>query len=306
MNILIPLTITDGMLSSCSVAEPAADETVWVSGGSYAIGDRRIRIGTHRIYECVLAVSGSSTLPEDDATHWLDAGPTARWAAMDQYVNTQTASTGSVSFVLRPGFFDAVALYGLTGVNLSVTVQDAPGGTTVYSKSILLQEDPLDYWDWAFGPVRSLTKWFAKGLTPYADPVLTITVTAPAGEAVGIGMIVVGSLTPMVDGSTWGGTQQGASASPQTYSYIKVDEFGNVSIKRRKAATDMQFKVAMPRERADYALALVQRVLDIPAAWIATEDAGFQGLNVFGLGSGSMSYDTFGTAIFSGSVKGMI
>ncbi|MDD0814290.1 hypothetical protein PSQ39_06570 [Curvibacter sp. HBC28] len=303
MNILIPLQITDSMLASCTVAEPAAGETAWAAG-TFAIGDRRIRTSTHRIYECVAAVSGS-TPPENDPTHWLDAGPTARWAAMDTYISTQTTATTSVSFVLRPGFFDAVALYGLTGTTLQITLKDAPGGTVVKSATVLLEEDPLDWWDWAFGPRRALTKFFLKGLTPYADPELTITVSSGTGEPVGIGMIVVGSLTPMVDSSTWGGTQQGASASPQTFSYIKVDEFGNTSIVKRRAATDMQFKVAMPRERADYALALVQRVLDVPAAWIATDATGYQGLNVFGLGSGSMSYDSFGMATFSGSVKGM-
>lgn len=303
MNILIPLEITDAMLSSCTVAEPAAGETAW-SAGTYAVGDRRIRTSTHRIYECVAAVSGS-TPPESDATHWLDAGPTARWAALDTYISTQTTATTSVSFVLRPGFFDAVALYGLTGTQLQITLKDAPGGTVVHTETVLLEEDPLDWWDWAFGPARALTKWFVRDLVPYADPELTITVSSGTGEPVGIGLIVVGSLTPMVDASTWGGTQQGATASPQTFSYINVDEFGNTTIRRRRAATDMQFKVAMPRERADYALALVQRVLDVPAAWIATDATGYQGLNVFGLGSGSMSYDSFGIATFSGSVKGM-
>lgn len=305
MNILIPNTITDSMLTSCTVAEPAAGETVW-TGGSYAIGARVIRPSIHRIFECVADVSGA-TPPESDATHWLDAGPTARWAALDQYVSTQTTATGSLSFVLRPGFFDSIALYGLTGVSLHVTLKDAPGGTVVYdSGSVLLEEDPLDWWDWAFGQSKPLTKWFVKDLALYADPELTVTVTAATGEAVGIGMLVLGTLTPMVNDSTWGGTEQGAAAAPQTFSYIKVDDYGNVSIKRRRAATDLQFKVVMPRDQADYALALVQRVLDVPCAWIATDAAGYAGLNTFGLGSGSMSYDSFGIATFSGSVKGMI
>lgn len=306
MNILIPIQITDAMLSSSTLAEPAAGETAWVSGGAYAIGDRRIRATTHRIYECVAAVTGSATAPESDATHWLDAGPTAKWAAFDSYVSTQSTATTTMTYVLRPGFFDAVALYGLDGSTLQITLKAAAGGTVVYSETVLLQNDPLDWWDWAFGPPSALTKWFVKGLTPYADPELTITISSGTGETVGIGMVVIGSLTPMVDSdSTWGGTEQGASADPVTWSYIKTDEFGNTSIVRRRSGTDIRFKEVMPRERADYALALVQRVLDVPAAWIATDATGYQGLNVFGLGSGSMTYDSFGIATFSGTVKGM-
>lgn len=303
MNILIPLTITDAMVSSCTISEPAAGETAWAAG-AYSVGDRRIRTTTHRIYECVAAVSGS-TPPENDATHWLDAGPTARWAAMDAYISTQSTATTSMTYVLRPGFFDSIALYGLTGVSLQVTLKDAPGGTVVYSQYVLLEEDPLDWWDWAFGQLKPLTKWFAKDLVLYPDPELTITITAAAGETVGLGMLVLGALTPLVDESTWGGTQQGATATPQTYSYIAYDDYGNVTIKRRPAATGMSFKVLMPRDQADYALALVQRVLDVPCACIATDTPGYQGLNVFGLISGSMSYESFGIATFSGSVKGM-
>lgn len=306
MNILIPLKITEAMISSSSIAEPAAGETVWASGGTYAIGDRRIRTQTHRIYECVQAVSGSSTAPESDAAHWLDAGPTARWAAFDNYVSTQSASATSLSYVLRPGFFDSIALYGLTGISLQIVLKDAPGGTVVRNESVLLQNDPLDWWDWAFGPPSSISKWFVKGLTPYADPELSITVSAAAGDPVGIGMVVVGSLTPMVDSDvSWGGTQQGATADPTTWSYIKTDEYGNTTIVRRRSGTDTRFKVAMPRDRADYVIDLVQRVLDVPAAWIATDADGYQGLNVFGLGSGSMSYDSYGIATFTGTVKGM-
>src|SRR5450830_645245 len=265
MNILVPLTITEAMLADCNIAEPAASEVEWVSGTAYALGDRRIRKSTHRIYECVKAVAGGrAVLPEVDAEYWLDAA------------------------------------------TLSVLLKDKPAGVEVFSKTLVLQEDPLDWYDWAFGVIKPLTRCLIRDLVPYPDAELTLTLTAPAGTVVGAGMVVLGDLVPLVNADTWGGTQPGATAEPVTYSYIKTDDYGNTSIKRRRSATDMRFKLILPRDQADYVLSVVQRVLDVPAAWIATDAAGFVGLNVFGLGSGSMSYDNAQTATFSGYVKGMV
>ena len=51
--------------------------------------------------------------------------------------------------------------------------------------------------------------------------------------------------------------------------------------------------------------ALPQEVLDVPVSWISADSKGFDGLNVFGLGSGSLSY-TFFVAEFDITVKGLI
>jgi hypothetical protein len=306
MNILVPLTLTDAMLAHCSIPEPAAGEQDWAPGAACALGDRRIRQSTHRVYECVKPVpAGKATPPESDPECWLDAGPTQRWAAFDTDVSLQSRATTALTYVLRPGFFNALACYGLDAATLSVSLKNRPGGEVVYSRIIVLQEDPLDWYDWAFGPIKPLTRTLLRDLVPYPDGELTLTLSAPPGQSVGAGRLVLGDLVPLVNARTWGGTQPGATAEPVTYSYIKTDDYGNTTIKRRRSATDMRFKLILPRQQADYVLSVVQRVLDQPAAWIATDARGFAGLNVFGLGSGSMSYDNAQTATFSGYVKGM-
>ena len=77
-RVMVPVTISDSMiLAGTSIAEPAASETVWVSGGTYTLGQERIRTTTHRVYEC--AHSGRTALPEADPTFWQDTRPTLRW-----------------------------------------------------------------------------------------------------------------------------------------------------------------------------------------------------------------------------------
>ena len=92
MKVLIPITITDAMFTACSVAEPAAGETAWVSAGTYAVGDKRIRTGVHKIFRCILAHTGRTALPEDDPSYWEDVDPTVKLAPFDTYVSTGMAS----------------------------------------------------------------------------------------------------------------------------------------------------------------------------------------------------------------------
>lgn len=306
MNILIPTPITDAMLVSSTIAEPSAAETAWVSGTNYVVGDVRIRTTTHRRYEAQAAITGSTTPPEDDPTRWLDVGPTDRWALFDSEVSTQSRITTPLSYVLRPGFFNAIGLAGLDGALLTITVKDAPGGTVVDTRTLDLTEPPLDWYDWAFGRINALSKVVVDGFVPYPDAEVTLTITAATGVSVGAGMLLLGDFVPLAGQGPFGGVQQGASAEPITYSYIATDEFGTTSIKRRKATTDLRCEVVMPRSEADNAVAVLQRVLDVPAFFVPAQAPGYSGLIVFGLGGGSVRYDSFNVAIASVFVKGMI
>jgi hypothetical protein len=85
MKLLVPKPITAARIAAgTTIAEPAAGETLWVSGGTYALGDKRIRVETHRVYEAVQASTGRTIAPELDGTYWKDMGPTLRWAPFDQ------------------------------------------------------------------------------------------------------------------------------------------------------------------------------------------------------------------------------
>jgi len=311
MNILVPITITDAMIGAgTTIAEPAAGETAWASAGDYVLGDRRIRATTHRVYECVQAHTGRTALPEVDTAYWLDAGPTQRYAPFDTYTNTAATATTSITYVLNPGYFNAISLYGLTGTQIVVSVKDAPGGTEIYrypaTGAASLTEPPTGWYDYMFGKRRPIQKLVLSNLPIRPTAELTITVTAAAGVAVGIGMINVGDLTPLLGDAEWGGVTGGASAEPTSYSYIKTNDDGTTTIKRRGKSTNLRATVVIPRQKADAALATVQQVLDVPVSWIATTSQGFDGLNVFGIGSCSMSYDSFGIATLQVNVKGLI
>lgn len=306
-SVLAPITITDAMLSSSTIAEPAAGETVWNAATSYTQGQRVIRTQTHRIYENIIA-GVNATAPEltiaDQLPRWVDINPTSRWAAFDGYVNTPSSIVSPLTYVLRPGIFNAIALYGLVGDSCTITLKDAPGGTVVFTETTELIVAPIDHYDYYFPTAfKQLSKAFVRDLVPYADPELTITVTAGASVA-SVGMVVIGDLRSLVIEE--GGTQYGAQAKPTTYSYIVTDAFGKTTIRRRASATDMDIRVQLTQGDSDNALLTLQEVLDVPAAWIGSDASGFAGLNVFGLASGSLSYEGPTHSIMSISVKGTI
>lgn len=309
MNIIIPTPITAAMIGAgTSIAEPSTSETAWASGVAYAVGDVRIRATTHRKYRCAVAHTSAATpVPEDDPTRWLDIGPTDRWAPFDRYTNTRASTVTSLTYVLNPGYVNALALYGLIGAQYSITIKDAPAGATIYSKTGFLTQDPQGWYEYLFVAQPAVDKLVLNNLPIRPTAEITIAITAAAGQPVGVGMIVVGDFVPLVgDTAEFGGVQYGASAEPVTYSYINTDEYGNTAIVRRHAATNMRCTVMMPRLFADAALQRLQSVLDRPVACIATTATGYDGLNVFGLISTSpVSYDSFNIASIDINVKGL-
>lgn len=304
MNVLVPITITDAMLHSCSIAEPDTGEQLWVSGATYSQGDVVIRTNTHRKYERVTGGAGTTPPEEAGIAVWLDIGPTNRWSIFDGEVSTQSIGDSPLTYVLRPGFFNGLDFYGLEGEAMTVVVKDAPGGAVIFNWSEPLIEPVPDWYEWLFSLIVGRTKASFSDILPYPDAELTITITG--GAKVKGGLVAIGDRRPFIDAEDWGGVLGGASAEPISNSYIKTEFDGTTRIVRRRSATDLRLTIAMPRERADQALALLQEVLDVPCSFTVDSRSGSQGLRAFGLGSGSVSYDSFNTATLTLTVKGLV
>lgn len=305
MFMLSPIPIVDSMvLAGTSVLEPAGGEVAWVASATYTLGARRVRSTTHRVYECVQAHSGRATVPEADPAYWLDVGPTQRWAPFDAYVSTAAATATSLVYELQPGYFNACAIYGLVGSSLTVSVLDGPGGEAIYSTEMALYADPAGWYEYLFLPAIPREKVVLTGFPLRPGAVLRIEV---AGAQVAVGLIAVGDYRSIFgDVSEPAGVMWGASVEPVTYSYIKTNDDGTTRIVRRSSATGLRCNVHLPLASANYALSSVRAVLDVPVAWIGPNVAGLEGLNVFGLGSGSLVYDGPRHATLSLSVKGLI
>lgn len=301
--VLPPITITDAMFVSSTVTE--ADHAAWVAGTPYAVGTRCISAATHRIYESLRA-SNTGNDPTNiinragTAPWWLDVGPTNKWAMFDAIVSTQTTIATPLTVVLRPGQFNAVYFGGLDAEQLAITVRDAPGGSVIYSDTILLEGSaPDDYYEHFFDRYKPLRDYIVSGLDAYYTAEITMTLSRTSGT-VKCGIMAVGDLKPL------GSTMYGAKAKPKTYSYIDIDDYGTLTIKRRKATTDVSLSAMLKLDEANTVIETIQSVLDVPCAWIGHNLPEYGGLRVFGLGSGELTYDLPKDCKLSLNVQGLI
>lgn len=305
MQVLVPITLTDAMVTTWGAAEPAASETAWATATAYVLGDLRIRAATHRKYKCILAHTSGATTPENDPDHWQDVGPTLRYAMFDTSGSTQTSATSPLTVVVEPGNFNAICLYNLSGTSISVTVKDTPGGTTIYSYSGALDGPYIDWYEWLFDPFRSIKKLVLSDITPYSTAEVTITVTDSTGASPAIGVCLFGDLRSLVTDGNTGGTQWHARAEAVDYSYVTVNDYGESQVMRRPSGTDMRASVWLEQSDADYAISVLQAVIGTPTGVIATTESGYDGLNVFGLVNASLSYDSVAHATLDITVKGL-
>ncbi len=304
MNFIAPITITPTMVTSSTLSEDPT--SAWTSA-TYAVGDERHVVATHRVYRC--AVAGSRTIsPEIDPTNWVDMRPTNKTAPFDIYTSTKATTTASdITYTITARFCDALALYGTTGATYAISVKDIAGGTVIYTANGSLKTHAKSWHGYLFGARTDVTRLIFKGIPIHPTAEFTVTIAAGSGATRALGMIVLGTYRSLAGAGEWGGTQYGATAEPVTYSYIQTDEDGTTTIVRRHAATNLNCEVMLPASQADQAVEALQSVLDVPCAWIATDVAGHAGLNTFGLASSSpVSYDSYGAATINLNIKGLI
>lgn len=303
LSVLAPINIVTAMLTSSSV--PETDYAAWNAGTTYAIGDRVILTSTHRIYESLKAgnLNKDPSSPANQTgspAWWLEVGPTNRWAMFDNNTSTATSGASPLTVVIKPGFSNSIYLGKINAGHLHLTVKDAPGGNVIYDYDADLENSaPPDYYEYFFDPFDPQEDFLARDIPPYNNMEYTIVLSTTGGTP-SVGLCAIGDLKPL------GSTQYGAKVKPKTYSFMKTDSFGNVTIIRRQSATDMSASAIMPLINANTVLKTVQSVLDVPCVWVGTDLPEYSGLRVFGLGSGELEYVNYSEAQLSISVQGMI
>lgn len=278
MKLIKPHLITDSMIVSSSVLEN--DYPAWVSGATYALGEKVIRVGVHKVFQRYAA--GSSTVaPELDPTVWQDLGPTKKWAPFDDVVGTLATGASPLNYSLRTGFADSLALFELSGRYVDVVMKDATGGTVVYNNRIDLEATDIEtIFDWFFAVLDLRTDIVITDLPgQYASAELSITITATAGN-VSVGVIKPGLITDL------GETQYGASVGIDDYSRKERDVFGNTVITERAYSKKGSFTLMTTLGSFSRIYRTLAALRATPCVYIATEEAGYEPLLIYGFYSG--------------------
>lgn len=302
MRLLRPIPVADGVLSASSIAEPDASvgEVAWNAATNYAIGARVVRETTHRVY-VALSAGVSATAPEDDAVKWLDAGPSNRWAAFDNYKSTASSASSTISMTLTPGVCTGMAFYGLVGSTLRVVLKDAVSAE-VYSDTVYSLDDYLTgdlMWEFYFGTPRQRDTLRIGDLYP-RNYLVELTLSPTGGKAA-VGIIAVG------DWSDVGLARYGFKAQPVNYSRIKTDDYGATTIVRGLVARNLNGETeVVSASDAQAAADVIFSVLSTPVAVETHPAPRYDYLSTFGLVSADVAAIGPDMAALTITVRGLI
>lgn len=252
-----------------------AVETIatYAAGTTYASGAQVVY--NTRIYQS-LAGSNTGHTPDISPTWWLDIGPSNIYAMFDNQISTATTKAASpLTVTLSPGLCNSVALLGLVGTSLTVTMLDAPAGATVYSKTVSLEGSVvLDWYQYFFEPFSQIDQVVLTDLPVYSGGRLTVSVSG--ASAVAAGGLLFGTFYEL------GTAEHGATAGILDYSRKETDAFGTTTFVRRAFSKRMSVRLMLQTDALDKVQRILAALRATPAVWIASDDGAYRPLTVYG------------------------
>lgn len=263
MKVIKSIVTTDAILTYSNIAED--DHPAWLSGTSYNANARVIY--NHKIYERVIAGAGTTT-PDIDQVNWMYIGYTNRYRMFDNILYSTSEKVGGIHFTLTPNqSVDSLALLNVNASSVRVVMTD-PALGVIYDNTIDLSNvsDVRDYYSYFYSPLVAKSNTAVFTDLPIA-PTATIDVYISAGSAlVSVGEVVYG-IKKVV-----GRTNYGTSIGIKSYSRKEFDEFGNVTVVKRKNSKYCEYDIDID----NYMLSDVQRFFSdidsVPCVFIGNEE----------------------------------
>lgn len=267
MKVVPPLTITDAILTSSTVAEPSGgDPAAWSNATAYVIGDLAYLASTHRVYECIQGHTNHDPSTDTANAYWIDAGPTNRWKMFDLLRSTGSVGASPMTVVLTPGMrVDSIGAFGLVADDISITVDS--GATEVYSYSLDLRtRDVATWYDYFFDEFDIKQAVALFDLPPFTDAVITVTLTRATGD-VTCGGILIGRYVDLGD------TIHGAQNDADNFSKIVRDDNGVATLQQRRTVPKNSVTTSIKKAAVNKALRARVDLNAVPAMWSGLDDA---------------------------------
>jgi len=286
MRVIKSIETTDAILTYSNILED--EHPFWGDDTSYNALDRVIY--EHKIYERIVAGT-TPTPPNLDQSNWLDLGATNKYRMFDNIMSSVSSRVGGIQFTLTPNqVVNGIALLNVNASTVRVVMNDPVEGV-VYDQTRELRSssEVTDYFSYFFAPLVSLTDLnTAVFLDLPSKPTATITVYISSGAAlVEVGEVVYGIQ------SIIGRTNYGTSIGIKSYSRKDIDEFGKVTVVKRKNSKYCEYDVDIDNTNLVFVQRLFQDIDSVPCVFIGNPD--MEELIVYGFYSDFKSTISFPT-----------
>lgn len=271
MKVIAPTTFVAAThLVSSNATEAYA---AWAAGTTYA-KDAFVDYGTH--YYQSLVNSNTGNQPDTSPTFWVLIGPDNTHAMFDDQISTATTRTSPLTVVLTPGLCNSLALFGLVGTSVSVTITDGVAGPTVYSETASLDGTFIfDWYQYFFEPYVQIEELVLTDLPPYSAAHLTVTLSGTG--TVQVGQLIFGTQYELGDAG------YGASVGIIDYSVKQTDEFGVTTFVERSFSKRMTARLMLDTAQISRVQQVLARVRAKPSVWVGVpDDSTYNPLTVYG------------------------
>ncbi len=240
---------------------PEDDYDLW-EAGSYAAEDRVLF--HHRIYEALTTTTDQPDIGvAADPPTWLLVSVANRWKAFDAMISDATVNPGIISYSIEPGTtVTALALFGLSGTTLTVTMTDPVEGV-VYDAALPLQDNSsiTDWYHYYFDPIVPIDEMVLLDLPSFGGAIVDISIIA-GSEMARCGELVLGTQGDI------GAALFGTSVGILSYSQKTQDQFGGYTITPRAFAKTVDFAVKVSTNRVRRIQKMLAAMRDKPIVYI--------------------------------------
>jgi len=266
MRAIIPLTIDTDTLIASDV--PTTDFIVWTAG-TYNVNDERQ-------YELVAyrALSTTTDRPDIGAAAtpatWLRLGYINRWKMFNDGSDSKTSQLTKIEVDLQfTTLVNSVALFGLVGRDVTITVNDYSEGQVYQKTQDIIDIGVVDWYDYFFSDYNFRENLLFDDLPAYIGADIKIEIDAETGSPTACGRVICGALKDI------GITEYNSSVRSVNYGKRSRDGFGNLILESQRIVRLVDFNVRIPTGVVSTVARTLDNLADIPTAFIgnATIDA---------------------------------
>lgn len=245
-----------------------------------------------KIWESITVSGNLNHQPDISPTWWLEIGPDNIHAAIDTQISTVSTATTSMTFVIKPGVIDSVALINMDATIAEIAVTDPTDGNVYSNIAGLSGSTVYDWYQYFFyDPLLKRTQVIFYSIPPYVEGLVTIKLSGSVGDIVSVAQAIFGT------NYTVGTTQYGANVGIIDYSTKETDIYGTTTFIERAYSKRLNAQVHLHNAELNRVQSFLYSIRAKPSVWIASDDPTYEeALVVYGFYrdfSTEIAYPTF-------------